>query len=133
MMSQANNYLDLIAVVEQSCRDYIRYLLTAYPLRDRHLRHSFQQSLEQPGNVWQYPYLEGSQPYQTSKSVSELVDSKVLHPEIANLFSPAQRKLYQHQEQAIKAVIEEQKSIVVATGTGSGKTECFLIPILDSL
>jgi ATP-dependent helicase YprA (DUF1998 family) len=133
MMSQTNNYLDPIAVVEQSRRDYIRYLLTAYPLRDRHLRYGFKQLLEQPGNVWQHPYLEGSQPYQTGKSVCELVDSKVLHPETADLFYPAQRKLYQHQEQAFEAVIKEQENIVVATGTGSGKTECFLIPIIDSL
>src|SRR5262249_22184164 len=39
------------------------------------------------------------------------------------------RALYAHQEEAIKRVAEG-RNIVVATGTGSGKTECFLYPIL---
>lgn len=41
-------------------------------------------------------------------------------------------RLYQHQAEAI-AAIRQGKSIVVTTGTGSGKTECFLYPILDTL
>jgi ATP-dependent helicase YprA (DUF1998 family) len=39
------------------------------------------------------------------------------------------RQLYVHQEEAIRRVAAG-KNIVVATGTGSGKTECFLYPIL---
>jgi ATP-dependent helicase YprA (DUF1998 family)/rubrerythrin len=56
----------------------------------------------------------------------------LLHPEITKLFNPT-RSLYQHQEQAIRTVVGEKQNIVVATGTGSGKTECFLIPMLDCL
>jgi len=41
--------------------------------------------------------------------------------------------LYKHQEDAIRAVVEQTDNIVVATGTGSGKTECFLIPMIDHL
>jgi ATP-dependent helicase YprA (DUF1998 family) len=91
------------------------------------------QLLEQPGNVWQHPYLEGSQPYRTANSVSELVNQGVLQKDMASLFTPSSRPLYEHQEQALRAVIQLQQNIVVATGTGSGKTECFLIPMLDML
>ncbi|MEQ8973233.1 MAG: DEAD/DEAH box helicase [Coleofasciculus sp. C1-SOL-03] len=128
-----SHYLDPIAAVEQPRQDLIRYLLTAYPLRDPHLRYGLEEQLKQPGTIWQYPYLEGSQPYQTTKSVSELVKLDVLHPDVAHLFTPAQRPLYKHQEQAVRAVVEQQQNIVVATGTGSGKTECFLIPIMNRL
>jgi Lhr-like helicase len=41
--------------------------------------------------------------------------------------------LYEHQWQSLKAAIVNQKDIVVTTGTGSGKTECFLLPILAHL
>ncbi|MEQ8996550.1 MAG: DEAD/DEAH box helicase [Coleofasciculus sp. B1-GNL1-01] len=128
-----SHYLDPIAAVEQPRQDFIRYLLTAYPLRDPHLRYGLEEQLKQPGTIWQYPYLEGSQPYQTTKSVSELVKLGVLHPDVKHLFTPAQRPLYKHQEQAVRAVVEQQQNIVVATGTGSGKTECFLIPIMNRL
>jgi ATP-dependent helicase YprA (DUF1998 family) len=126
-------YLDPIAAVEQPRADFIRYLLTAYPLRDPHLRYAFKQQLEQPGNLWQHPYLEGSQPYRSSLSVEQLVSQGVLHPDLATLFIPSNRRLYEHQEKAIRAVVEQQQNIVVATGTGSGKTECFLTPMLDTL
>ena len=128
-----NRYLDPIAAVEQPREDFIRHLLTAYPLRDPHLRYGLKQLLEQPGNVWQHPYLEGSQPYRTANSVSELVNQGVLQKDMASLFTPSSRPLYEHQEQALRAVIQLQQNIVVATGTGSGKTECFLIPMLDML
>ncbi|BAY95857.1 MULTISPECIES: DEAD/DEAH box helicase [unclassified Tolypothrix] len=132
-MMKNSNYLDPIAAVEQPRQDFIRYLLTAYPLRDPHLRYALKYQLEQRGNIWQEPYLEGSQPYQPGKSVAQLVNQGVLHPQMASLFTPSNRPLYEHQEKAVKAVIQKQQNIVVATGTGSGKTECFLLPMLDTL
>ncbi len=42
-------------------------------------------------------------------------------------------KLYKHQWDSLSKVIIEQKDIVVTTGTGSGKTECFLLPLLAQL
>ncbi|GAA6623547.1 DEAD/DEAH box helicase [Scytonema sp. NUACC26] len=128
-----SKYLDPIAAVEQPRQDFIRYLLTAYPLRDRHLRYALKQQLEQPGTVWQHPYLEGSQPYKPASSVNAFVNQKILHSEMGALFVPSQRPLYEHQEKAVKAVIQDKQNIVVATGTGSGKTECFLLPMLDLL
>lgn len=80
MTTKPHNYLDPIAAAEQPRNDFIRYLLTAYPLRDPHLRYGLKQQLEQPGTIWQYPYLEGSQPYQAAKSVEELAQLGVLHP-----------------------------------------------------
>ncbi|MBU7584145.1 MAG: DEAD/DEAH box helicase [Nostoc sp. TH1S01] len=132
-MTNNRIYLDPIAAVEQPRQDFIRYLLTAYPLRDPHLRYGLKQQLEVPGTVWQHPYLEGSQPYRPAESVNALVNQGVLHPEMASLFTPNQRPLYEHQNKAVKTVIQQQQNIVVATGTGSGKTECFLIPMLDML
>ena len=39
-------------------------------------------------------------------------------------------KLFLHQEEAIQSIIENN-STIVSTGTGSGKTESFILPILD--
>jgi superfamily II DNA/RNA helicase len=128
-----NQYLDPIAATEQPRENFIRHLMTAYPLRDPHLRYGLKEQLKQPGTVWQHPYLEGSQPYRAASSVSDLVGQGILHPEMESLFQPSQRSLYEHQEKAVKTVIQDKQNIVVATGTGSGKTECFLIPMLDML
>jgi ATP-dependent helicase YprA (DUF1998 family) len=133
MKPTAALHLDPIAAVNQPREDLIRYLLTAYPLSDRHLRYGFKQLLEQPGNIWQEPYLEGSQPYRSDLSVAQLVKDGVLHSEMAHIFAPKDRSLYEHQVKAVRSVVEEQANIVVATGTGSGKTECFLLPMFNML
>jgi ATP-dependent helicase YprA (DUF1998 family) len=127
-----SKYLDPIAAINNPREDFIRYLLTAYPLRDRRLRDKLKDKLEQPGTVWQHPYLEGSQPYESAGSIRKLVDQSILHPLVADLFTPSDRHLYEHQQKAVQAVIGGE-NIIVATGTGSGKTECFLIPMLDML
>ncbi|HQK53894.1 MAG TPA: DEAD/DEAH box helicase [Sedimentibacter sp.] len=46
---------------------------------------------------------------------------------------PLDRQLYAHQQKAVEKIIREGRNIVVATGTGSGKTECFMLPIIDYL
>lgn len=51
-------YLDPIKAITNPREDFIRYLLTAYPLRDRNLREKLKEKLEEPGIVWQHPYLE---------------------------------------------------------------------------
>ncbi|MDG2992008.1 DEAD/DEAH box helicase [Candidatus Synechococcus calcipolaris G9] len=127
-----SHYLNPIDAATEPRKNLIRYFLTAYPLRDPHLRSGFKQLLEAPGTISQHPYLEGAQPYQPASTIQQLVAEGVLHPEMARLFNPT-RALYQHQEAAIRAVVQEQENIVVATGTGSGKTECFLMPMLDQL
>lgn len=124
-------YLDPIAAITQPRQDFIRYLLTAYPIKDKVLREKLEAQLNQPGIVWQHPYVEGSQPYQVGASLAELVTAGILHPAITTLFP--NRRLYEHQQAAIAAVVQHQENIVVATGTGSGKTECFLVPMLDRL
>ncbi|MCX7855741.1 MAG: DEAD/DEAH box helicase, partial [Anaerolineae bacterium] len=60
----------------------------------------------------------------------------LLHPGFRTLCSedlPLNRPLYLHQDRAVEKIVAGGRNIVVATGTGSGKTEAFLIPILNHL
>jgi superfamily II DNA or RNA helicase len=89
------------------------------------------------------PYLESVPAYRPGESLKELADSGVIHQRTAKVFAqyfaddrdadPAQIKLHSHQAVAVKAVCAEEKNLVVCSGTGSGKTESFLIPLIDSL
>ena len=40
---------------------------------------------------------------------------------------------FRHQLKAWKTVLEDQKSMIVTSGTGSGKTECFMVPVINDL
>ena len=47
---------------------------------------------------------------------------------------PAKRKPFQHQIECWQHLLDDvPRSVLVASGTGSGKTECFLVPILEDL
>lgn len=115
---------------------YLRYLKTIYPFQDHLMRDQFWQALQQPDVVVKGPLLEASPPFKTGRSIAQLIDDGVLCPGFRQLNSPAlplDRPLYLHQDQAIEKVVRDSRNLIVSTGTGSGKTESFLIPILDSL
>src|SRR5690606_15497435 len=46
---------------------------------------------------------------------------------------PKSRHPYKHQRKSWKALLNDNKSIAVTTGTGSGKTECFMLPVLQDI
>lgn len=121
----------------QHIRDsYIRYLKSIYPVQDSAIQSLFWQELERPELLVKGPLLEAAAPFQQGRSIQELVTDGVLHSNFAQLCSdslPWERKLHLHQDRAIQKVVAKERNVIVATGTGSGKTESFLIPILDHL
>lgn len=53
---------------------------------------------------------------------------------LVNAFAPVRdRSLYVHQENSIRTALEERRHVVVTTGTGSGKSYCFQIPVVLSI
>ncbi|MFZ5818610.1 MAG: DEAD/DEAH box helicase [Chloroflexota bacterium] len=124
----------------QKVRDaYLRYLKTIKPFQDDKLRVEFAEAIEKPEMLVKGPLIEISQPYKFDddiKSIKDLVSRGVLSPLFANLCSealPYERNLYSHQVRAIQKAVTGKRNLVVSTGTGSGKTEAFLIPILNHL
>jgi len=115
---------------------YLRYLKTAYPFQDDNLRRQFWQALEQPNLLVKGPLLEATPEFAKGSSIKQLVEQGVLNDSFEYLCGkglPFERPLYLHQDQAIRKLCQGKRNLVVTTGTGSGKTETFLIPILNHL
>lgn len=113
-----------------------RYLLTALPISSRFpkLRQDAENYLNQPDVLIKGPFLEAIPDFPKGASLQDLVNEGVLHQGFQDLGSDVfSRKLHAHQEEAIRRVVEKGENIVVSTGTGSGKTECFLYPLIDTL
>lgn len=83
------------------------------------------------------PVLEALFPY---KSSERSLDDLRLDPRM-KAYIPQERRLYEHQATALLESTKEKeidgkkwkKNIIVASGTGSGKTECFLYPMINNL
>jgi ATP-dependent helicase YprA (DUF1998 family) len=86
------------------------------------------------GRFWPEPLIQINPSYRRSKNVGQLVESGMLQPGCAEIFRADGEPLtlYKHQEQAI-ALASQGGSYVVTTGTGSGKSLCFFIPIVDAV
>lgn len=78
------------------------------------------------------PYLQALDiPHWSDRSWEEFADSVGLHHRIKQAFSKRGfRRLYDFQERAVEAVSEGDDTLITAA-TGRGKTEAWLIPILD--
>ncbi|TDL10536.1 DEAD/DEAH box helicase [Mycolicibacterium obuense] len=114
---------------------YRRYLSSLLAVRDPDIDAALRDAIDGTKILDRGPYLEATPPYAPGKALRELIDEGVLAEGFADFVSdalPLDRALYVHQEQSIRKVASG-RNIVVATGTGSGKTESFLIPILDAL
>ncbi len=81
---------------------------------------------------WPEPLIQINPSYKSSTDVGAMVADGVLHPGCADIFRADGEalSLYKHQQEAVVLAAEGQ-SFVVTTGTGSGKSLCFFIPIVD--
>ena len=102
--------------VEVALRDFVS---TQFQPSNSHLATVFDDFLAERANLIKGPYISIDLPFQTVPEGGEPF------PDIPLGFVP-----YQHQRTAFQRLVQ-RRSTVIATGTGSGKTECFLYPILD--
>lgn len=127
--------IDPLAMSEVVRGAYQRYLRSLLPVRDVDLAAALDRAIMSDEALTKGPLLEVTPPYALGSTLTDLVREGVVSPELADLAGPAlplDRPLYEHQEQALRKV-NAGRNVVVATGTGSGKTESFLLPILDEL
>lgn len=111
---------------------YLRYQLTASRLTDpslaKQLRDLVWPAIRRESPLLKGPYVSLSRAFKEGRSVQELVQDGVLHPQMERVATYS--TLYQHQEKALHAA-KAGSDLLVTTGTGSGKTEAFLYPIID--
>jgi ATP-dependent helicase YprA (DUF1998 family) len=79
---------------------------------------------------WPEPIIQINPHYRRDKSVADLVRGGVLHPGCNVVFRDWE--LRTHQVQSVH-IARARRSFVVTTGTGSGKSVCFFLPIIDSV
>lgn len=127
--------MDVFSLREQIIRDYSCYTQSFLQIRDQTIANYIENEL-QNGKFWPSPLAQLSPAYEPAENVAELVDAKVLHPDCARIFQTERNgtlqplQLYRHQRTALEYA-QERKHYVVTTGTGSGKSLTYMLPIVD--
>lgn len=120
----------------ERCTEALRtYITSTYHISNPALVALRDELLEAPGAIAQRPIIETTARYKTSRKYEELAINHEVREflgQIAEqgvLFNPP----YNHQATALEAALNHKKDLVVTTGTGSGKTETFLLPVLGRM
>ncbi|WP_229839039.1 DEAD/DEAH box helicase [Deinococcus piscis] len=102
-------------------------------IRDREIRAYVDAQMES-GMFWPDPLAQLNPNFMPGGSVTELAQQGLLHPQCAELFVAGESRLplrlHAHQRQAIQ-LARAGRSYVVTTGTGSGKSLTYILPIVD--
>jgi len=104
----------------------LEYIDTVFPIRDDRVRGAWMEFLQDPEmGLFKGIYLQARLPYRTAENPEDNPLKWVRPP-----FPP-----FAHQMKAFKRLNSDQpggpKPTLVTTGTGSGKTESFLYPVVD--
>ena len=140
MANSKNTDLDPLDLRERLRATLERYLTTAVPIsptRASKLATAVQRKVKEDDTLVKGPFVESLPDFAKGASMADLVGSGVATPkwrllERTNSDDLLSRRLHTHQEAAFRRA-RDGHNLIVATGTGSGKTECFLYPIIDRL
>lgn len=111
---------------------YKEYLRSSFEFGKMELQQLFIEQLNKE-QLFKGPYVDMSFPFQRGNNLEYLIEQGVVCKSFRKLDDiNFTRPLYSHQEESIK-LIKSGRSAIITTGTGSGKTESFLYPILNEL
>ncbi len=131
--------MDVFALREQLVQDYRHYAESFLTIKDDRIREHVERELDE-GLLWPDPPLQLNPAFESGGYIDDLVQEKLLHDECARIFrvgkepradSVGERlRLHRHQAEAIRAA-RAGKNYVLTTGTGSGKSLSYIVPIVD--
>lgn len=112
---------------------YRNFLRSSYRLADPRLREQFEQHINETDVLVKGPYVTLAHDFEAGQPLKELHLRGIGHKGVLRLnWSFGEKPIYKHQERAFQKV-ESGSNCVVKTGTGSGKTEAFLFPVLSGV
>ncbi|HXG01116.1 MAG TPA: DEAD/DEAH box helicase, partial [Bacteroidota bacterium] len=115
--------------------DYRNFVRSFFTIADERAREFVDRTLLEQAELWPEPLVQLSPSYARAASVDELAARGTITAEAAALFRTSNGNpfhLYQHQVEALEKA-KNGESYVVTSGTGSGKSLTYFLPIIDHL
>jgi len=129
--------MDPFRAIDRIREVYVKYVATFQRFKNPTIQDWVSERLFSGTLLFKGPYIQLGMRYKAGDSFQKLIDEGMIHTETPEYFTnvPGDRsapvvELYSHQSDAIRNILSG-KNTVIATGTGSGKSFCFGIPIVS--
>ena len=117
--------------------DYGAYVRSFLTIKDERIRRLVQEEMD-GGFLWPDPLIQLNPSFETGETLQDLIDNSELHSACINIFRDKREdgtvgapfRLHRHQIDGIRAA-RAGDSYVLTTGTGSGKSLSYIVPIVD--
>lgn len=124
----------VVGSVNHLIAEYRRFLLSTYRLADKKLRDQFEDHIRQTDVLVKGPYVTLANDFAREHTLKQLYDAGVGHKDLMRLkWSFGDLQLYLHQEATLRRADSMGRNCIVKTGTGSGKTEAFMLAVLSGI
>ena len=128
--------MDVFELRNRVIADHADYVGSFIQISDQRIHGAVQTALAD-GRLWPEPLVQLSPRFAPGEPIVDLVANGVLHPGCRDVFRTADGAgvsraltLHRHQVEAIHAA-RTGESYVLTTGTGSGKSLAYIVPIVD--
>jgi hypothetical protein len=129
--------VDVFSLRNEVIRDYGAYVRSFLTIRDDRIRDLVEREMSE-GFLWPDPLIQLNPSFEPGDTLQSMVAAGDLHSECLNIFRDKQAdgtvgppfRLHQHQVEGIRAA-RAGDSYVLTTGTGSGKSLAYIVPIVD--
>ncbi len=131
--------MDVFEVRQSLIDDYANYIGSFFQIKDPRIESKVKTSLEE-GLLWPEPLIQLNPSFEPGKWIDELVKEGVLAQECSKIFRKKPQadvdngplRLHKHQEEALRTA-RTGANYVLTTGTGSGKSLAYIVPIVDHI
>ena len=122
--------LDVFQLRDRVVEEYRDYVQSFVRVLDDRIDDFISSRLDE-GELWPAAELQLNPAFEMDRTLGELAAQGIIKPETARFFGEELR-LFQHQREAIDIALRGE-SYVVTTGTGSGKSLTYLVPVFDAI
>jgi len=131
--------MNVFELREKLIADYCSFVEGFITIKDDSIKEMVANELKD-GLLWPDPLIQLSPFFESGESIEELIKSNILHPLCKQIFRikkdetdfGKQMQLHRHQTEAIKRA-DQGLNYILTTGTGSGKSLAYIIPIVNHI
>lgn len=131
--------MDVFQLRDQVVADYEAYVRSFLRIANPEIKRYVEDELGK-GRLWPEPLVQLNPSFEPGSTIDDLVGDGLLHPECRNVFRRSKDRsvdgeplrLHRHQQEAVGAATTGA-SYVLTTGTGSGKSLAYFVPIIDHI